>query len=115
MAARGRLDSYISRVAFFHDCGIRSARSICGLPAHGTVAVPRLGGLGGGRMKILQRFWPLPFRSGEEFWNRFISLTRRPFAWPHQLKEVGVLGINHRNMAFIQETNPRALYPRVDD
>jgi alpha-L-glutamate ligase-like protein len=31
------------------------------------------------------------------------------------LKEAGVLGINQRNMAFIQESNPRALYPRVDD
>src|SRR6185369_9269490 len=42
--------------------------------------------------------------------------NRRPlFAWPHELKAAGVLGINHRNMAFIQESNPRALYPRVDD
>jgi alpha-L-glutamate ligase-like protein len=40
---------------------------------------------------------------------------RRLFAWPHELREAGVLGINHRNLAFIQESNPRALYPRVDD
>jgi alpha-L-glutamate ligase-like protein len=39
----------------------------------------------------------------------------RLFAWPHELREAGVLGINHRNIAFIQESNPRALYPRVDD
>ena len=26
-----------------------------------------------------------------------------------------MLGINQRNLAFIQESNPRALYPRVDD
>jgi alpha-L-glutamate ligase-like protein len=39
----------------------------------------------------------------------------RLFAWPHQLEEAGVLGINYRNLAFIQESNPRALYPRVDD
>lgn len=40
---------------------------------------------------------------------------RRLFAWPRELKEAGVLGINYRNMAFIQESNPRSLYPRVDD
>ncbi len=41
---------------------------------------------------------------------------RRPlFAWPHELREAGVLGINHRNLAFIQESNPRSLFPRVDD
>ena len=40
---------------------------------------------------------------------------RRLFAWPHELEESGVLGINYRNLAFIQESNPRALYPRVDD
>jgi alpha-L-glutamate ligase-like protein len=39
----------------------------------------------------------------------------RLFAWPHQLEEAGVLGINYRNLAFIQESNARALYPRVDD
>jgi alpha-L-glutamate ligase-like protein len=46
---------------------------------------------------------------------RFLTFKRRPFAWPHELKKAGVLGINHRNMAFIQASNPRALYPRVDD
>jgi alpha-L-glutamate ligase-like protein len=40
---------------------------------------------------------------------------RRLFVWPHELSESGVLGINHRNLAFIQESNPRALYPRVDN
>ena len=32
---------------------------------------------------------------------------RRLFAWPHELEESGVLGINYRNLAFIQESNPR--------
>ncbi|HJQ81228.1 MAG TPA: sugar-transfer associated ATP-grasp domain-containing protein, partial [Lacipirellulaceae bacterium] len=40
---------------------------------------------------------------------------RRLFVWPHELSESGILGINHRNLAFIQESNPRALYPRVDN
>jgi alpha-L-glutamate ligase-like protein len=39
---------------------------------------------------------------------------RRLFVWPAELRESGILGINHRNLAFIQESNPRALYPRVD-
>jgi alpha-L-glutamate ligase-like protein len=37
------------------------------------------------------------------------------FAWPSELREAGVLGINQRNLAFVQESNPRSLYPRVDD
>ena len=41
--------------------------------------------------------------------------SRRPWAWPSELRKSGVLGINHRNLVFIQESNPRALYPRVDD
>ena len=40
---------------------------------------------------------------------------RRLFVWPHELSESGILGINHRNLEFIQESNPRALYPRVDN
>lgn len=39
----------------------------------------------------------------------------RLWAWPHELERSGVLGINRRNLALIQENNPRALYPRVDD
>jgi alpha-L-glutamate ligase-like protein len=39
----------------------------------------------------------------------------RLWAWPSELEKSGVLGINQRNLAFIQESNPRALYPRVDD
>src|SRR5262245_44723637 len=39
----------------------------------------------------------------------------RWFAWPHELEQSGVLGINYRNLAFIQESNPRTFYPRVDD
>jgi alpha-L-glutamate ligase-like protein len=41
--------------------------------------------------------------------------NRRLFVWPRELRESGVLGINHRNLAFIQESNLRAHYPRVDD
>jgi alpha-L-glutamate ligase-like protein len=44
-----------------------------------------------------------------------MSERRRTFVWPHELEEAGILGINHRNLAFIQESNPRALYPRVDN
>jgi alpha-L-glutamate ligase-like protein len=40
---------------------------------------------------------------------------RRLWVWPHELQRSGVLGINQRNLAFIQESNPRGLYPRVDD
>jgi alpha-L-glutamate ligase-like protein len=40
---------------------------------------------------------------------------RRWIAWPHELDASGVLGINYRNLAFIQASNPRSLYPRVDD
>src|SRR4051812_40474289 len=46
--------------------------------------------------------------------QRLLS-ARRLFAWPDELTAAGVLGINQRNMAFVQATNPRALYPRVDD
>ena len=37
------------------------------------------------------------------------------FVWPAELEESGVLGINQRNLAFIQESNARKLYPRVDN
>ena len=40
---------------------------------------------------------------------------RRSFVWPSELEDAGILGINQRNLAFIQESNPRALYPRVDN
>jgi alpha-L-glutamate ligase-like protein len=40
---------------------------------------------------------------------------RRLFVWPAELEQSGILGINHRNLAFIQESNPRSLYPRVDN
>jgi alpha-L-glutamate ligase-like protein len=42
-------------------------------------------------------------------------LPRNFFAWPSELRESGILGINQRNLAFIQESNPREHYPRVDD
>jgi alpha-L-glutamate ligase-like protein len=48
--------------------------------------------------------------------SQLLPPRRRPlFAWPSELREAGVLGINHRNLAFVQESNPRSLYPRVDD
>ncbi len=37
------------------------------------------------------------------------------FAWPRQLREFGVLGMNARNVRYIARHNPRPLYPRVDD
>lgn len=37
------------------------------------------------------------------------------FAWPSELKESGILGINRRNLNYIIECNPRAFYPRVDN
>jgi alpha-L-glutamate ligase-like protein len=40
---------------------------------------------------------------------------RRLFALPIELEKAGVLGINRRNLAFVQASNPRAMYPRVDD
>jgi alpha-L-glutamate ligase-like protein len=45
----------------------------------------------------------------------FGTLRRRLFALPIELERAGVLGINRRNLAFVQAANPRALYPRVDD
>ena len=43
----------------------------------------------------------------------FGTLRRRLFALPIELERAGVLGINRRNLAFVQASNPRALYPRV--
>lgn len=37
------------------------------------------------------------------------------FAWPSELRALGVLGMNERNVEFIAKENPRALFPRVDD
>ncbi|QHS10558.1 alpha-L-glutamate ligase-like protein [Sinimarinibacterium sp. NLF-5-8] len=37
------------------------------------------------------------------------------FAWPWQLRRLGVLGMNARNALYIGPNNPRHLYPRVDD
>lgn len=45
----------------------------------------------------------------------FGSLKKLLPAWPIELEQAGVLGINRRNSAFIQASNPRGLYPRVDD
>lgn len=39
----------------------------------------------------------------------------RLFAWPNELRESGILGINRRNLSYILESNPRRFYPRVDD
>jgi len=37
------------------------------------------------------------------------------FGAARRLKELGILGMNHRNAACIQDHNPRALFPLVDD
>ncbi len=39
----------------------------------------------------------------------------RFWAWPWELKQAGVLGINARNLNYIAHLNPRKLYARVDD
>ncbi|MCH7753360.1 MAG: alpha-L-glutamate ligase-like protein [Planctomycetes bacterium] len=40
---------------------------------------------------------------------------KRFWAWPDELAQSGILGINRRNVGFIFEHNPRHLYPRVDN
>ena len=37
------------------------------------------------------------------------------FCWPKQLKELGLLGMNSRNICYIARHNPRHLYPLVDN
>ena len=37
------------------------------------------------------------------------------FRTARQLREAGVLGMNKRNADFIMPSNPRSLFPRVDD
>ncbi len=39
----------------------------------------------------------------------------RFWAWPEELAQSGILGINRRNVSYILENNPRSLYPRVDN
>ena len=39
----------------------------------------------------------------------------RFWAWPDELRRSGILGINDRNLSYIVESNPRSLYPRVDN
>jgi alpha-L-glutamate ligase-like protein len=40
---------------------------------------------------------------------------KRFWAWPSELAQSGILGINRRNVGVILEQNPRHLYPRVDN
>lgn len=42
-------------------------------------------------------------------------MLKRFWAWPDELRESGILGINNRNVSYILEENPRRLYPRVDN
>ncbi len=42
-------------------------------------------------------------------------ILRRLWAWPEELRQAGVLGINARNVSYIAENNPRRLYPLVDN
>ena len=39
----------------------------------------------------------------------------RFWAWPRELREHGVLGINARNLELLSQLNTRAHYPRLDD
>jgi alpha-L-glutamate ligase-like protein len=39
----------------------------------------------------------------------------RFWAWPGELKQSGIIGINRRNGRFVLPLNPRAFYPRVDE
>ena len=39
----------------------------------------------------------------------------RRWAWPRELRESGIFGINRRNLELMSPLNPRELYPRVDD
>jgi alpha-L-glutamate ligase-like protein len=41
--------------------------------------------------------------------------TGRWIALPNDLLQRGILGLNNRNMRYILESNPRELYPRVDN
>ena len=43
------------------------------------------------------------------------GLSTRRWAWPSELQQAGILGINARNLNYIVEQNPRQLYPRVDN
>ena len=40
---------------------------------------------------------------------------KRFWAWPDELAQSGILGINRRNVGVIFEQNPRRLYPCVDN
>jgi len=40
---------------------------------------------------------------------------RRFWLWPHELRRLGVLGINCRNAHYVLAHNPRSRYPWVDD
>jgi len=42
-------------------------------------------------------------------------MFKRFWAWPDELRQSGILGINDRNVSYILEHNSRCLYPRVDD
>ena len=42
-------------------------------------------------------------------------LPERSWAWPEELRQLGVLGINARNLKFISERNERNRYPNVDN
>jgi len=40
---------------------------------------------------------------------------QRFWAWPEELRQSGILGINDRNVSYILENNPRSFYPNVDN
>jgi len=44
-----------------------------------------------------------------------MTVLRRFLAWPSELRQNGVIGINQRNLDLLLALNPRRLYPQVDD
>ena len=47
--------------------------------------------------------------------NLWQTFTRRFWAWPSELKRLGILGMNRRNADLVLPLNPRANFPNVDD
>ena len=44
----------------------------------------------------------------KRWWHRYLRL-------PHELRDLGIIGLNHRNASLVLPLNPRRLYDRVDN